>query len=442
MKRFLLLSLSLLASVAITAQTFTIRQNVTGMSWDNMRGQSFTPQVQGSGTGDVGDDNTVFLEHFSFVFASSAYPEKLYLYSELPSNIEELDNGTGGILIAESISMNSDDFLYTRYFFDYPELEKDQTYYVLFRQDAKIESGGGNNYTGGGALDRRDNDIFLHTSQDLRFEARFTPPKNSEANIVTLTTPSQVGETIIDLETKSVTFSVPASQDISSLQLTIEVSENGTYSPMRTFWNFSSGPVTITVTSESGTVVNEWTVIADKPLNTDASMGTFFIDETIGHPEVDEDNHTIKIVVSDDADLSTLIPYIYHLPFGATVSPAVEVPTDFSEGSVVYTVTAEDGETFIEWTVTVVTQSQSTSIKQDFLSTKIYPSIVNDLLVIENQNNSKLEVTIFNVTGHMVYSQKIEANPTNISMSHLPSGIYLIKLSDGLIFETYRVIRE
>lgn len=62
--------------------------------------------------------------------------------------------------------------------------------------------------------------------------------------------------------------------------------------------------------------------------------------------------NTIDIEVANGTDLTALEPTIT-LFNGATVNPASGTITDFSSGSVTYTVTAEDGTTTQDWAVTV-----------------------------------------------------------------------------------------
>lgn len=57
----------------------------------------------------------------------------------------------------------------------------------------------------------------------------------------------------------------------------------------------------------------------------------------------------------------------------------------------------------------------------------IYPNPVNDILFIENGSNIE-QVTIYNVTGVMVYSEECTSNNVQVNVSDLEAGVYIIKV--------------
>ena|SRR6056297_3733492 len=93
------LFLFLIAILSITlgqSQTFTVKQSVTGQNnLTDIRGQSFTPVLQGSGSGNVGTKDTVYLDKFSMVYSYSSTSEAdtLYIYSSIPDSTHKIDNG-------------------------------------------------------------------------------------------------------------------------------------------------------------------------------------------------------------------------------------------------------------------------------------------------------------------------------------------------------------
>lgn len=81
---------------------------------------------------------------------------------------------------------------------------------------------------------------------------------------------------------------------------------------------------------------------------------SFDFDETVFDAEIDATDHTVQAVVTFDADVTSLAPFITLSP-GATISPDSEETVNFTD-PVVYTVTAEDGIATENWTVTVFSQ--------------------------------------------------------------------------------------
>jgi len=159
----------------IYAQSFTIAQNVTGNNRKNIRGQAFTPSVQGNGSGTITSDGWVYLTSFDVVYAGGSQAPTLYIYSSLPSDLSPLDDGTGGNLIAESTG-KTEKSIYTSYSFDYVKLDKNTKYYAVFRQDVRLEFGGslseGGPYAGGKML-VNDGKVTENGYTGLRFKGTF-----------------------------------------------------------------------------------------------------------------------------------------------------------------------------------------------------------------------------------------------------------------------------
>lgn len=176
-RRFLLLTVCMLASSLVaSAQQFTIRQNVTGNNRADIRGQVFRPAEQGSGTGSITSDDDVYLTSFSVVYAAGTEATTLYIYSVLPSSTTLLDNGSAPNLVGESSSV-TEDFPYTVYHFDHLVLDKNTTYYALFRQDVTLEFGGSGStdgpYPGGKMLINTAGVLIANNFTALKFEAEF-----------------------------------------------------------------------------------------------------------------------------------------------------------------------------------------------------------------------------------------------------------------------------
>jgi hypothetical protein len=78
---------------------------------------------------------------------------------------------------------------------------------------------------------------------------------------------------------------------------------------------------------------------------------TFTFPSQTGVATINATTHTVSIEVAYTADITSLTPTIT-LSYGATVIPTSGTARNFTS-SVPYTVTAEDGVTYQEWTVTV-----------------------------------------------------------------------------------------
>jgi hypothetical protein len=83
---------------------------------------------------------------------------------------------------------------------------------------------------------------------------------------------------------------------------------------------------------------------------------TFTLADQTGAATISTINHTISIEVDYTADVTDLTPSI-SMDYGATIDPLSGVSQDFTS-PVVYTVTALDGTTTQEWTVTVTQEEE------------------------------------------------------------------------------------
>ncbi len=108
--------------------------------------------------------------------------------------------------------------------------------------------------------------------------------------------------------------------------------------------------VSVTSRGQTTTLVGAFDVIS---INTD--ILSFAINEMFA--QVDALNHTIELNLPAGTNLSTLSPTL-SLSEGATVIPESVVAQNFTN-PVIYTVTAEDGSTTQDWTVTVTEQLAS-----------------------------------------------------------------------------------
>lgn len=93
--------------------------------------------------------------------------------------------------------------------------------------------------------------------------------------------------------------------------------------------------------------------------STATSILLFTLDDQLGAATINSTAHIVEIEVSYTADITALAPTLT-LSYGATVIPASGVARDFTN-PVPYTVTALDGVTYQEWTVTV-TQEEAPEV--------------------------------------------------------------------------------
>jgi len=72
---------------------------------------------------------------------------------------------------------------------------------------------------------------------------------------------------------------------------------------------------------------------------------------------------------------------------------------------------------------------------------KYYPNPVNDVLKVSYSENIS-ELKLYNLVGQQVLTQKVNANETQIDMSNLPSGTYMLEVSSGSNSKIVKLIKK
>jgi len=188
------------------------------------------------------------------------------------------------------------------------------------------------------------------TTQDWSVEVAVL--SSSEADILEFTIPGQSGLTGIDPDQHLVDIHVPFGADVTALIPSVTASTGATVDPSPGSAIDFSAPVAFTVTAEDGTTQQIWIVTVSETAPSAATeLLLFELDNQTGPALLDGASHTVELEVPFGTDLTALVPNI-EISGGAVVNPGSGVATDFTS-PVVYTVTAQDGTTQQEWTVTV-----------------------------------------------------------------------------------------
>jgi hypothetical protein len=221
------------------------------------------------------------------------------------------------------------------------------------------------------------------TTQDWVVEVEVLP--NSGTDILSFSLPGQIGKTELDAETASVSVVVATGTDISSLVPEISVSEGASIVPGSGIEKDFTSPVVYEVRAEDGTSSAKWTVTVTQALNQEADIMAFSLASELRTAlssydqktvVIDPGKQTVTVEVAYGTDVTGLIPDI-EVSAGATLDPAGGIETDFS-APVIYQVTAQDGTTVKDWTVTVnVLANTEASITGFTLEDQLSPATID-----------------------------------------------------------------
>ncbi len=157
-----------------------------------------------------------------------------------------------------------------------------------------------------------------------------------------------------------------------------------------------------------------------------------------GKEVINTADRTVNVEVADSIDITYLVPEIY-ISAEAVIDPPSGTGKDFTN-PVTYTVTSPDNTTKI-WTVSVTKvfgiHNPNEEDHESFFD--IYPNPCWDKIQISNsklQNNSPLnpqpsKLEIIDLHGKVVYEEEMwrrGVGEISVNVSHLPRGLYLVKL--------------
>ena len=310
----------------------------------------------------------------------------------------------------------------------------------------------------GSAIDFTDPVTITVTAQDgstQDWTIIVNEAPGNETDILTFVLVEQTGAAIIDAVTHTVEIEVAFETNLSSLTPTFTLSEGASSNPASgaiiNFSNSDTNPVTITVTAEDGSTTQDWTVTVTEDgadPDTDTDILTFVLAEQTGDATINTTNHTVEVEVATGTDISNLTPTLT-LSEGATSNPANGETVDFTgseSNSVIYTVTAEDGITTQDWTVTVSIFGELNT-ENDIL-TFIVAGQASDAVIDSENHTVKVEVAtgtdISNLAPTLTLSAGASSNPVSgetvdFTGSESNSVIYTVTAEDGITTQDWTV---
>jgi hypothetical protein len=283
----------------------------------------------------------------------------------------------------------------------------------------------------------------INTNQKLNL-IEFSPLSNETA-IIAFTIQNQVGETIIDQQQSSVTVTMPYGQNLSALSPVIQISAGATINPASgVSVDFSQGAVNYTLTAENGTDVKVWSVAVMTLPNSEANLLTFHIANQVGETTIIADSLLVEVLMPEGSNFASLAPSIT-VSEGATVNPASGVSVDFSQGSVNYTVIAEDMTTTLVWQVVVrlVTSLNDFKVKNEI---SISPNPGTGFYLVKTMHGVEvLTMEVYNSNGLVIQSNNLSSHKGNsftIDISDFPSGMYFVLLKTSSSILKSKIIKN
>jgi len=205
---------------------------------------------------------------------------------------------------------------------------------------------------------------------------------------------------------------------------------------------------------------DEQTDLSEKPIVTTSAVATSNVGEydievtggTAANYEIQTVNGvltiskaTAMITLSDleqDADGSAKIPTVTTDPAGLshtiTYDGSVDAPSEAGTYNVVVTIDEDNyaGEQTASFTINGI----ATGVEDLALEYKVYPNPAKNWLKIENSGFEELTIRMYNLDGQLVLSENLTSIHTNLDISDLNNGMYLLSLNTKQYSTTTRIL--
>ncbi len=136
-----------------------------------------------------------------------------------------------------------------------------------------------------------------------------------------------------------------------------------------------------------------------------------------------------------------------YFPLGATAaSVAVVTPTVYATqsftGGAVSPLTSNLGYFAIEpvFMSTLCVTTGKENIEKESISFSLYPNPARDYVYISSESDEAYHVEIYGSEGKLIESYKSQKNKTGVNVGSFSAGIYVVKISSGNLYRTYKLV--
>ncbi len=308
-----------------------------------------------------------------------------------------------------------------------------------------LSSGAGISPVAGEPQDFSSSVVYTVTAQDGINTRDWTVtvtvvPLNTSTDITSFNVPELVAPAIINNEFYFVWGRVSYGTDVSALVPSIGISPGASIDPASGVSTDFSTPLIYTVTAEDGITAQNWVVTIQVEPNTETNITSFEIPELMEPATIDYSLHTVVASVRYGTDLRSLVPSIA-VSEGAIINPVSGVATDFS-APVIYTVTAADGISMQDWTVTITEAAPGTETDITLFSIPelIAPATIHSAVhLITGSVPYGTDLTA--LVPSIIISDGAVINPASGAVTDFSTPLtYTVTAEDGTTFQDWLVI--
>jgi hypothetical protein len=266
---------------------------------------------------------------------------------------------------------------------------------------------------------------------------------NNETDFLTYSLPGQTGPAVINNGNHTINVEVPFGTNVTNLVATFSLSPQATATVSSilqvsgTTPNDFTSPVTYTVEAGDGST-EDWEVTVTFAANSETDILTYSLDGFIG--AVNTGNHTVTVAVPFGTEVANMVATFTLSPeatasVGGSLQESGVTALDFSS-AVTYLITAGDGTTNQDWTVTV---NVAENTETDFISYS-FPEAAGPATINTTNHTIDIEVLYGTSLDNLVATFELSEGATaRISGTLQTSGVTANNFNNTV---TYRVFAE
>ncbi|MCR9253168.1 MAG: M12 family metallo-peptidase [bacterium] len=265
------------------------------------------------------------------------------------------------------------------------------------------------------------------TTQDWIVTVSVEPEDlSNETDIISFSFNEQTTEAVIDATEHSIAVEVETGTDVTSMAPTFTLSEGASSDVESGVSRDFTNAAVYTITAEDGTTTQDWMVTVSVEASNETDITSFSFNEQTSEAVINNTDHTVLVEVIAGADVSSLAP-AFTLSEGATSDVESGVARDFTNTQV-YRITAEDQNTFQDWSITVSSEIVLSVIIEESLD--VYPNPVDNILIVKSEE--VVNVGLSDLKGKIVLPLR-EGKAFQFDMHDLNKGVYfLIIQNEGM----------
>ncbi|MCX7862399.1 MAG: metallophosphoesterase [Bacteroidales bacterium] len=262
----------------------------------------------------------------------------------------------------------------------------------------------------------------------------FSVAPGSANEIVSFTIPGQIGNTVINQQTNTITVYMPSGTNLTSLIPTIIITGVNVQPPSGVPQNFTN-PVQYTVTAADNSTRTYTATVLISATNNDATLSYLSVNPGTLQPSFSPNVTNYSVELPQGTQSVQIFAQPNDPAAMVTIYPPQNLYGNVSQRTGMVLVKATDQITTKIYTIIFNVSNSITDLQVDH-DIKIYPNPINDVIFIEFEGSIPNEILLYNGLGHLIKVISVENEKLKeIKISECSSGTYYLaaKFTKGVV---------